>query len=406
MFQIPNISIIAFGKINHKDYEDQQHNKIRKEILGKTKEYILGVDEEEYKEYLYNSFNLQKIDINKESESFDEPIISTKRRGSLKLKEYRFEIKYLYIGSEDLFKINPFQHISSSFEIKIYTTENVVSFSFTMRALDKNSFIAIKRDMLKLFEENIVKVNDYSISYNNRVNKFIDDFFTKTKNEYLSENDFFESINLKTQQHSSPVFTVPVIKKVKVPEPTVDLKKSFSYIPTISNEMYNDIIATINKSGKIIEQNPPLYNGKNEGELRDQILYALTSRYENTSATAESFNKKGKTDILLKYPKDGTNIFIAECKFWKGQKEFHNDLNQLFGYLTWRDTKSAIIYFVNSKGITEIVQKAKGAVEGSPFFVSHAQNRHEDSFSYIFCSPDDSEHRLLLELFIFHFPKI
>ena len=34
------------------------------------------------------------------------------------------------------------------------------------------------------------------------------------------------------------------------------------------------------------------------------------------------FNKKGKTDILLKY-EDGTNLFVGECKWWKGVGEFH-----------------------------------------------------------------------------------
>jgi hypothetical protein len=34
----------------------------------------------------------------------------------------------------------------------------------------------------------------------------------------------------------------------------------------------------------------------------------------------ETFNFDGKTDILIR--KDGKNVFIAECKFWKGEKAF------------------------------------------------------------------------------------
>lgn len=406
MSKCPSISITSFMEINHEAYDKSQQQKVKDEIHRKGKEYILSVDEEQYKNYLHEIFTLEKIEINIDSESFDEPVISTKSKENFRYKEYRFEIKYSYKGSEDLFKIQPFTFIPQSIKIKIYFTEKRLSFSFGMRELNKNSFIDTKRNMLKLFQENITKANNYSSTYNIRIKEFIDNYFKKIKNEYLAENDFFESINLNVQKDTDPTFTVPIIKKIKVPEPQVDSKKSFSYVPTISDEMYNDIIATINKSAKIIEQNPALYNGKNEGELRDQLLFALSSRYESTSATAESFNKKGKTDILLKYPKDGTNIFIAECKFWKGQKEFHKDLNQLFGYLTWRDTKSALIYFVNKNGITEIVRKAIEAVERSSFFVSQTQKRHEDSFSYIFCSPGDSEQRLFLELFLFHFPDV
>jgi hypothetical protein len=57
---------------------------------------------------------------------------------------------------------------------------------------------------------------------------------------------------------------------------------------------------------------------------------------------------QGKTDILIRI--DGKNIFIAECKFWTGPKGFTETIDQLLGYLSWRDTKAAIVMFNRKKG--------------------------------------------------------
>jgi len=47
----------------------------------------------------------------------------------------------------------------------------------------------------------------------------------------------------------------------------------------------------------------------------------------------------GKTDILTRV--EDRNAFIAECKFWMGEKAFLAALDQLLSYLSWRDTKTA-----------------------------------------------------------------
>ena len=73
--------------------------------------------------------------------------------------------------------------------------------------------------------------------------------------------------------------------------------------------------------------------------MRDFLLMTLCTHYPNT--TGETFNKAGKTDILVRH--EGTNVFVGECKFWKGIKAFRDTIDQILGYLTWRDSKAAII---------------------------------------------------------------
>jgi hypothetical protein len=86
--------------------------------------------------------------------------------------------------------------------------------------------------------------------------------------------------------------------------------------------MYEDILTIIYNFGKSMERKPSTYSKKNEEDLRDQFLLLLETRYDSTTASGETFNKEGKTDIILKYAPDGSNLFVAECKFWHGSSEF------------------------------------------------------------------------------------
>jgi hypothetical protein len=62
------------------------------------------------------------------------------------------------------------------------------------------------------------------------------------------------------------------------------------------------------------------------------------------------------------------NIFVAECKIWKGPKTIGDALSQLLGYLVWRDTKAALLLFIRGGNATEIIEKSLAAIESHPNF--------------------------------------
>ena len=85
-----------------------------------------------------------------------------------------------------------------------------------------------------------------------------------------------------------------------------------------------------------------------DGEsLRDIFLAGINSHYVGL-ATGESFNRSGKTDILLRY--DNKNLFVAECKFWKGQSQYKDAIDQLLNNLTVRDTQASLLIFSKNLG--------------------------------------------------------
>ncbi|UUC44734.1 hypothetical protein [Flavobacterium cerinum] len=151
--------------------------------------------------------------------------------------------------------------------------------------------------------------------------------------------------------------------------------------------------------------NNPLcwHKGKGEEDLRDFGLMMLESRYESAVAVGEAFNKEGKTDIILKSD-NGSNLFVAECKVWHGAVQFHEAIDQLFGYLTWRDTKSTLIFFVRNADFTSVLAKIKEEAQKHPLFMEYVGDRAETNFSFNFKHKEDGERVIKIEIMAFSFP--
>ena len=138
-----------------------------------------------------------------------------------------------------------------------------------------------------------------------------------------------------------------------------------------------------------------------EEQIRDLILVDLNGHYEGAAA-GETFNAQGKTDILIRA--DERNVFIAECKFWKGQKAFHAAVDQILGYLTWRDTKAALILFSKNVYFTDVLASIATAVPQHPNCKRELQKISDTHVRYLFRQKDDSARDLYLAVQAFNIP--
>lgn len=57
-------------------------------------------------------------------------------------------------------------------------------------------------------------------------------------------------------------------------------------------------------------------------------------------------------------PYRGRNAFVAECKIWNGPQKLTDAIDQLLKYLTWRDTKGALILFIRDSAATNVIASA------------------------------------------------
>lgn len=406
-------SIKAFYQVDCNDFVQQLTERIKNEIEGKGKEYILGIDEDEFKKYLISNYTIDLLSIDYDNEQIGNPIVKKEMvqgfssyEGQYEKDVYHFTIRYPFIGSSIIFKIRPSHFVMTTESIYVADNPKTVSFSFKLYNQDANEFNRIKNEKRRNAFANLDNANNEALAWNNRLSGIVNLYFNATKSKYESENNFFVAINLKVNQNTPSVFSAPTVVKKIIPQPVVAKGKEFSSEPMMSKEIYDDILKVIYDSGKNMEKKPALYKDKDEEGLRDQFLFVLESRYDATTATGETFNRGGKTDIILKYAKDGTNLFIAECKIWHGSSEFLKAISQLFDrYLTWRDSKTALIIFVKNKDITMIINTIKTDVKGHKYYTSENESRGDSSFSYIFHMPQDREKKVYFEIIVFHYDK-
>ena len=114
---------------------------------------------------------------------------------------------------------------------------------------------------------------------------------------------------------------------------------------------------------KVMERSPKAFDGLDEEGIRSHFLVQLNGHYEG-QATGETFNYQGKTDILIR--SGDRNIFIAECKFWGGPQMLTQTIDQLLGYLSWRDFKTAILLFNRNRDFSKVLDSIPETVRDRP----------------------------------------
>ncbi len=166
-------------------------------------------------------------------------------------------------------------------------------------------------------------------------------------------------------------------------------------------QRYVQILDAIQTIGKNCESYPDIIAGKNEESLRNLFLLQIQTTFKSESAIGEAFNNSGKTDIMVKH--GDSILFIAECKFWRGKQVFLDAITQLLSYLTWRDTKAALLIFVRDTSMSTAVAGVKENIESHPYFKSAEKAKNETWFNYKFSMPNDPDRDVYLAILLFDF---
>ena len=128
----------------------------------------------------------------------------------------------------------------------------------------------------------------------------------------------------------------------------------------------------------------------------------LNGNYEG-QATGETFNYQGKTDILIR--SGDRNIFVGECKFWNGPAKLTETIDQLLGYVSWRDSKAAILLFNRNKDFSKVLAAVPETVKTHPNFQKSEGKRGETGFRYSFRHKDDAAKNLHVTVMAFDIPR-
>ena len=239
--------------------------------------------------------------------------------------------------------------------------------------------------------------------FNGQLEQQVGQLVRERKNKLLADAHMAGAIGIpiKRRDGMPTTYSVPVERrKPKIERPPASTGK-FQPEPVLALEEYENILTIVRNMVRVMEQSPKAFEKMGEEDLRTHFLVQLNGQYEGR-ATGETFNFQGKTDILIR--EEDRNVFIAECKFWHGEKQFLETIDQLLSYLSWRDTKAAVFLFNRNANFSDVLTKIGEIVPKHKYFKRDLGKRGESEFRYMFSHPDDPNRELILTVLAFDVP--
>lgn len=402
----------AFSEYDGFRMFENQKAALDQAIKRQADDYILNVNREEYLQHLIGEFSIEPIEIHRDglSVSTHEEMIPAEmhprdyfmdRGGSYPRDVLVFHLPFS--GDPQLLKVRASTYSMSAPLINV--EQGCITFRMINFNLDAQRIRQESENTIRSIEtQNGYLTRDIE-SFNSSLRQHAERIFDARKEQLLKKNNLIASLGvpIKESGNKSGTFSVPA-KRTKAiaskPQPKVT-DKGYQPEPTLDSTIYAQILKIIHDVGKQFERLPSTYSGKEEEHLRDHMLLILEPNFEG-AATGETFNKSGKTDILLRH--EGKNVFIAELKYWHGKKGFLETISQLLGYLTWRDSKAAVVMFVRNKDFMTVLETAKDSISEHENYLGFVNEQEEGWYSYRFHLNGDKNREVKLAVMLFHIP--
>lgn len=384
---------------------------LKARIQGENKSYLLNVNRTEYLAHIVSEFEISPLGLGFEklTVSTSEQMIPAERfpsdfnvyAGKAYLKQV---VKYHipFSGDEQLLRCAPNPRVLNSYPVS--TERGEVCFRIIDFHGDPEHIKREADSALNLIRQQAAHLEKNIEQYNQEIRQQAESLFDARKAEVMKQNQVVAALGVPVKKSESipRTFAVPATtRKQVVPKPHAPSEK-YAPEPTLDESVYEEILRTIFDTGRVFERLPSTYADKGEETLRDHLILNLEPRFQ-LATTGETFNKSGKTDILMRH--EGKNVFVAECKFWDGQKHHHKTIDQLLLYLTWRDSKAAIVYFVDTKEISAVLKTIEETTPAHPCFVAGKGKREESWYRSEFHLPGDSSRPIHVSIICFHLPK-
>lgn len=208
-------------------------------------------------------------------------------------------------------------------------------------------------------------------------------------------------IPVKRRTDAPKTYTISTSRRQATPTLPPATTAQFKPEPTWAMDQYEQALKIMQDMALVMERSPEAFKAMDEEAIRQHFLVQLNGQFEG-KATGETFNMAGKTDILLR--EGDRNVFIAECKFWKGPKAFGQAIDQLIGYSTWRDGKTAILVFNRGTDTSTVLTGIDTTVKAHGNFKRTVDWPHESGFRYIIHNNGDTNREVILTVLLFHVP--
>lgn len=242
--------------------------------------------------------------------------------------------------------------------------------------------------------------------HNARIGELVPEVVGRRRAELLTIRDVQSALGFPIRKRpDAATYSVPVKRRTLRPSasPASDGARRTPFVPepVLSEKDYEAALEVLIRSRNSLERNPSLAAGMDEETIRNLLLMSLNNQFEGT-ASGEVFNGNGKTDILIR--ERDRNIFIGECKIWAGPKTVEAALDQLLGYLVWRDTKAALLVFIRNKDVSAAIRSAVETIEAHPNCKRRGRHGSEERVDFVMHARGDRNREIHLAFLPFALP--
>jgi len=395
-------SVQTFGKPTIRDYYCSAKKQVVEEVESYPPQDLIGSDTNELTEYFFQKASLSPLIIDDDREIEVGKVI----------KREEFQTMLGDIGHRDVTQakitipLKPgssikesLQYFTQTHSVEVYEYDFDES-AFTVSLITPPEDIegAINKHKT-IFEQRTAEIN----SNNDELKILIKEAIEKRKEKIKEDDDSFEAmvqkVSIPLRRKSSPAdYEVPLkireqIKQMSAPKTTPPEEL------ILSEEQLKSIIEVIDSDGRNFENTPETFSQLREQDLRNVILTHLNFYFPD-DATGETFVGVGKADIRLKVFEG--QILLAECKYWHGEEELKKAINQLFGYLTWRHNYGIIIIFSKNQDFSDVLDKAKSAIQSHETYRDNLKERSVTHFSSTHLFPKDTKKEVDVHTLIYN----
>ena len=386
---------------------------ISDEIIKFSPEYLFKTKETELVEYFVQKYTMHPIGLDTKSISVEQSEVDidvsqdpsrfiSDRSKPFYIKGNRIKYFIPYSGEKTLFFCKAITSALSNPSGIVNENEIIIRVD-TLEYDEKKIKHSFDKVLSNLFTR-IQWINGGVITFNNSIKLKVLTQIAERKNKFKKDNELINKLGypIRKRDNIPQGYISPKVKKKIIPMlPKAKRRKSVQE-SFLEISIYEEILKTIESMSLSMERSPKTFEKLSEEEIRDHFLVVLNSQFEG-KASGETFNFEGKTDILIR-DRD-KNIFIAECKIWKGEKVLLKTIDQLLGYTSWRDTKTAIFIFNKNKDLTNVLNKIEETIPQHQNYIKKVNYANETGFRYILHHKNDKERELILTILVFDIPK-
>ena len=406
---------ILFSKIDWYQVEAHQRKLLEEEIEDWDENQLLNASVDDFCKYLVKKYRIDAPVLDRDNIALD------RRETQVDVSRDRFraiedrskpvyipgteiEITVPFTGEADVFKIRLPAYALNPSPPRGKVEDGTITFSITGPDLERDEVRRKIDETVDRIDNHLTRIRADVDRLNSELDSIARDCIEQRRERLLRDQNLVASLGFKLKQRgdASKTYRASDVRRKITPRPPQASSMPYKPEPALDDADYEHILEVIKNMVQVMERSPSAFSAMPEETLRWHFLVQLNGHYEG-QATGETFNYKGKTDILVR--SEGKNIFIAECKYWGGPKTLLETIDQLLGYSSWRDTKVAVIVFNRNKGFTKVLETIKSKTKEHPNYKRELDIPSETSFRFIFAHRDDLNRELTLTIMAFDIPQ-